>query len=128
MQKFSSLRPFIAALLVALLLAVPLSHAAAEQRQQYQPLSPYTPPEEQEEGPSTAAKLFGAAAFVGLLWCAWTGCISGNPNGGAQGSPSTQDTQRWWREEERKQKPEAVRPDTSIGCAWGDRASGTCVR
>ena len=125
MQKFGSICPFVAALLVALMLVLPLSHVAAEQRQQYPPFSPYIPQEEQEEGPSTATKWLGAAAFVGLLWCAWTGCISGNPNGDAQGSPSTQDPRRW-REEERQQKPESARPDTSIGCAWGDRAYGTC--
>ena len=89
MQKFSSIRPFMAALLVALMLALPLPHGAAEQRQQYPPISPYVPQGEQEEEPSRAAEWLGAALFVGLLWCAWTGCVGGgNSDSGGQSRPS----------------------------------------
>jgi hypothetical protein len=128
MRNHSSIRPLVAVVLVSGMLALPLHHVAAEQRQQYPPLSPYAPREEQEEGPSTAAKWVGAAFVIGLAWCALTGCIGGNSSEGAQGIPSAQDPWRRWKEEERQQKPEFSRPDTSIGCAWGDRASGTCVR
>jgi hypothetical protein len=68
-------RPLVAVGLVSAMLVLPLSHAAAGQQQQYPPFSPYSQQEEQEEEPSSAAKWLGAALFVGLLYCAWTGCV-----------------------------------------------------
>jgi hypothetical protein len=114
-----SWRSLVATGLVGGMLALPVSHAVAGQQQQYPPFAPSAPQEEQEEGPSTAAKWFGAALLGGLLWCAWTDCIGGGNSGGS--APR-------WKEEERPQKPAYARPDTSIGCRWGDRAHGTCVK
>jgi hypothetical protein len=126
-KAMGSWRPLVAVVLVSVMLALPLHHVAAEQRQQYLPLSPYTPQGEREE-PSSAARWLGWAFVAGLVWCALTGCVGGDSDGGAQGSPATQDPWRRWKEEGHQPKPEFSRPDTSIGCAWGDRASGTCVK
>ena len=118
----------MAALLVALMLALPLSHAAAEQRQQYLPLSPYSQQEQDAGGAPATAQMARwrrpLPSWSGVL-LAWVASAEISRQG-AQGSPSTQDPPRWLRQEERQQKPEAPRPDTSIGCAWGDRAYGTC--
>ena len=105
--------------LVNIMLALPLSHAAAEQRQPYVPRYPYSSQEQQEEQePSVAAQWFSAAFMAGLLYCAWTDCIAGaNP---------AESTPRHGRPEEGAQKPESARPDTSQGCAWGDRLFNTC--
>ena len=115
-------RPLVAVGLVSGMLALPLSHAVAEQRQQYPPISPYSQQEQdaQERRNSSSGWWIIPALVVG---CLVLGCLGGSGQG--QGSPSTQDPRRW-REEERQQKPESARPDTSIGCAWGDRAYGTC--
>jgi len=113
----SSWRSLVVVGLVSVTLALPLRHASADQRHQSLPRSPYG--QQEQEEPSSAAKWLGAAFVVGLLYCAWTDCIGGgNAGGGAQR----------WREEERPQKPTYTRPDTSIGCSWGDWVAGTCVR
>jgi hypothetical protein len=116
MQKAKgSWRSLVAAGLVSATLALPLSHAAAGQRQPYRPLSPSVPQEREE--PSRAAEWLGVAFVVGLFYCVFTDCIGGGNAGG--GAPRG-------REEENPQKPAYARPDSSEGCSWGDRLFGTC--
>jgi hypothetical protein len=130
MQKLSSLHRVLAALLVALMLVLPLSHAMAGQQQQSLPFSPYSQQqEEQEEGPSTAAKWLGRAFFVGLVYCVLTNCMGGGADGGGgKSSPSPEEIDRLSRGSGRTPKHEYAPPDMSIGCRWGDRAHGTCVK
>jgi hypothetical protein len=119
-----SWRPLMAVGLVGVMLALPLSHAAAEQRQQYLPLSPYTPQEEeQEEGQSTAAKWLGVAFVAGLFWCAITDCIGG------QKFPSKQEIYR--RKDEQASKRTQPGASTLLDnplCFFGTVKDGTCVR
>jgi hypothetical protein len=121
-------RSLVAAGLVSATLALPLSHAVAEQRQQYLPLSPYTQPQEQEEGPSTAAKWLGRAFFIGLVYCVLTDCMGGGNSGsGGQSSPSPEEIDRLSRGSGGTPKHEYALPDTSMGCVHGDRRYGTCI-
>lgn len=116
----SSWRFPVAVGLVNLMLAWPLSHAAAEQRQPYVPRAPYSSPysSQEQEDASSAAQWIGAAFMVGLLYCAWTDCVGG---GNSAGNPPRQR-----RQEDGGQQPEYARPDTSAGCTWGDRALNNC--
>ena len=99
-----------------IMLALPLSHVAAEQRQPYVPRAPYSSQEQRDV--SSAAQWVGAVFMAGLLYCAWTDCVGGaNP---------AESTPRHGRQEEGAQKPDYARPDTSQGCTWGDRLFNTC--
>ena len=112
-NKQGSWRSAVAVGLISVTLALPLSHAAAQQR--YGRPAPYT--QQEREEPSNTAQWLGAAFVIGLLYCAWTDCVGGGNSG--ERTPRQ-------GEEAYSQKPVPARPDTSRGCVWGDRLFGTC--
>ena len=72
------------------------------------------------------AWVVGGVAALGLA-CVLVGC--GRSSGGASAPATTaqsrQTTTYSWRSEP-PETPSTSMPDTSVGCAWGDRAYGTC--
>jgi hypothetical protein len=114
-----SWRSLVAVGLVGMTLALPLSHAAAQQRYEFR--SPYAPQEQEaQERPSRGWWIIP----VVIVGCLVFDCLKGS--GGGQESGSAPGGQDQLRETDPEQKRDEVQPDTSIGCAWGDRAYGTC--
>lgn len=71
------------------------------------------------------AWVVGGVAALGLA-CVLMGC--GRSPGGSSTSDAHQNRQAttyYWRSEA-AEAPRSTTPDTSVGCAWGDRAYGTC--
>jgi hypothetical protein len=108
----------LAAVLISSTVALtPLSDVAAQQRYNEQP--PPTPAPRYQEDAARAAKRREELAGKMFL-CAMLGCF-GPPARVSQGSASPMPGTH--SQAQRHEKPYV---DTSIGCAWGDTATGTC--
>ena len=121
-QEILTMRTFSRAALLLLVGSV-LPSVAAEPRyvmvEDTYPLAPASPAKKR----SNDSLLFGlgaAAVAVGACWL--LGCFDGSAD-----ASNRQGSQNY-----RNSNPPAdgsdalVREDTSVGCAWGDRAYGTC--
>jgi hypothetical protein len=73
-----------------------------------------------------------AEAGVGLAILCLIACPSGSTNSGGSYGNDQQPNQGFDQEEYNRRnrqpapEPEPQKPDTSVGCVWGDRAYGTC--
>lgn len=111
-------------LIGSLVALAPLSNAAAQSRYRPYPAVPSSQQEQEDQ----YAKLFTAAAALGIVVCLVTDCLGLGSSGGS--SPSGSGSYGSARmQQEREQKAESAKQgDQGIGCFWGYTSTGTCIK
>jgi hypothetical protein len=85
------------------------------------PAVPAQPPLTKQESPVNLATIIIGLAIIAAIGSEFTS--------GSAPTRSSSDRDLTWQERQRSENnrtAERNRPDTSTGCAWGDRSYGTC--
>jgi hypothetical protein len=87
----------------------------------------YNRPSQNQNGQVGLGDALAATVILGGMLCAATDCLGMNLNPSQQGTRAKSNENRETDEDNKDGDSSQSKPDSSLGCAWGNREDGTAV-